>query len=114
MLSDERHGFGPKLPDIEGGKDTIIEIVGKLQTLMNGSGVRVGKRVTIEGPEVLNLDLSVVEDTPAKLKVVLNGTLPRVNLSGWLKGDIVGALISEEEIVIEIDGLPDATLKVAS
>jgi hypothetical protein len=114
MFSDERHGFGPKLPDIEGGKDTIREVIGKLQSIMSGNGVRIGKRVTIEGPEVLNLDLSILEDTPTKLKITLNGTLPRVNLSGWLKGDIVGALISEEKIVIEIDGLPDATLKVVS
>lgn len=113
-MPNEKHGFGPKLPDIEGAKGAIGEVVGKLQTLFGSDGIKIGKRVTIEGPESLNLNLSVVEGTPAKLQVDINEPLPQVNLAGWVKGDIVGATISEEKIVIEIDGLPDVTLKVVS
>ena len=113
-VGEERHGFGPKLPDIEGAKEAIGNVVSTLQNLFAGNGVRIGRRVTIEGPRSLNVDLSVDDTDPLRVRVVINEPFPKVNLAGWVRGDIVGATISEEEIVIEIDNFPDATLKVVS
>jgi len=114
MPNDDRHGFGPKLPDIEGGKEAIREVVSNLQALFNSNGIKIGKRVTVEGPSSLNLDLDVLDESLPKLRISLNAPLPRVNLAGWVKGDITGVVVSEEKIVIEIDSFPDVTLKVVS
>ena len=113
-VGEERHGFGPKLPDIENAKETIRTVVSTIQDIFAGDGFRIGKRVTIEGPRKLNVDLSVDDTNPSRVRVVINEPLPRVNLAGWIRGDITGATVSEDEVVIEIANFPDVTFKVVS
>ena len=47
MPNDDRHGFGPKLPDIEGGKEAIREVVSNLQALFNSNGIFVSYSIVI-------------------------------------------------------------------
>ncbi len=117
-VTDEYAGLGPKLPDIEDARETINTVARTLNDVLNSDkGLQVGKRVRISGESKILATITVPAVSgavPPEIHIELDKPLPRVNLAGWLKGDITGVKITETAVHVLIDGLPDVEIKVIS
>lgn len=111
LTSEPSYGLGPKFPAIEGAQETIEEIVQKLYSLLSEEGLALNKFAKLQGVGELNLKITAA---PSEVKIEVLSPQPRLNLMGWLKSNITGALVSSKQIVIQINRFPDLTVEVKS
>lgn len=111
VISDPSHGLGPKFPAIEGGRETIEEIVQKLAALLSEGGLELNQFAKLQGTGELNLKITAL---PSEVKIEILSPQPRLNLMGWLKSNITGVLVSPKQLVIQINRFPDLTVEVKS
>jgi len=112
-----RRGFGPKRPPIENAKDTILEVLGKLNGVLGTEGLKINKFVSITGSDHLNLKITQTAGdgtSPSGVRIDLLEPQPRLNILGWLKSRLTGVTVSSVEIVVHIDKFPDLHIEVAS
>jgi hypothetical protein len=109
-------GLGPKIPPIENAKDTITEVLGKINAVLGDEGLKLNKFVRITGGDQLNLKITqaVGDTSPSGVRIDLLEPQPRLNILGWLKSRLTGVTVSSAEVVVHIDKFPDLHIEVAS
>jgi len=111
VVSETSYGLGPKFPAIEGGREIIEEIVQKLSALLGEEGLELNKFAKLQGVGELNLKITALPD---EVKIEVLEPQPRLNLMGWLKSNITGALVSPKQLTVQINRFPDLTVEVKS
>lgn len=102
--------FGPKIPPLEGVRDTISELILKLTSAL-GPGLELNDYVRIKGNHGLVLR---VEPHGDGLVIGIDDPRPRLNVIGWLKGYLTQIKVTPYEITVVIDGLPDLKIEILS
>lgn len=117
-MNSEVKKFGPKLPPIENGKESIGKVIDHLSQLLNEGGIDFSGYARVTGQENLNLSLKIVneEDEELKRKLVIEilDPKPRLEILSLLKSDIVNVTVNTDRIAISIDKFPDLEIEVKS